>query len=441
MADDLKDEIKLTANADGVETGVSRAKRSLATLGQAADQVGEQGAKGFQKMGAGSENLNRRLDTTTKSMVASLQRQIAALEAGGTATRQYQESIAKLRGANLNVLKPYLDQLDAAKVKAEAAARTQKGLLDRLNSLGPVAAMARTQLLALAGSFTAGAVFAFVKSVNDGVDALNDIRDATGATIENISALEDVGRRTGASVETVGSILIKFNDLLSKATPKSDIALALKAIGLEAEELKKLDPAEALRVTAVALSGYADDANKARLIQVLFSKTVKEAAPFLADLAEQGSLVAKVTTEQAEAADRFNKELFAFQANANDAARALAGPFVQAINEVAKAFRDGGAAGKGFWEIAWERYTSNLRDFYGMAPAPANLGGATGSWGEPDAPSPPSSRRALLPKTLPTQPRRTPQKPTPLPPACRPTRTSTRPFSTAARPSSTRRPC
>ncbi|RYF02375.1 MAG: hypothetical protein EOO32_00190 [Comamonadaceae bacterium] len=248
------------------------------------------------------------------------------------------------------------------------------------------------------GSVTLGGIAAFVKGVNDGVDALNDIKDATGSSIENISALEDVGRRTGASLETVGSVLIKFNDLLSKATPKSDIALQLKAIGLEAEELKKLDPAEALRVTAVALSGYADDANKARLIQDLFGKSVKEAAPFLADLAEKGALVAKVTTAQAEEADKFNKELFTLQANAAEAARSLAGPMVEAINEVAKAFRDGSAAGKSFWEISWNRYQQGntarwniLRGAVGMDPLNTggasgswDAGGASGSWGDPE---------------------------------------------------------
>lgn len=389
MSDDLNTEIKITASAEGVEAGVGRAKRSIADLAQAAEKAGEQGGKGLGRMGAGGEDAARKVDGATKNMVASLQRQIAAMEAGGTATRQYQESIARLRGADMSVLKPYLDQLDAAKGKAEAAARAQGGLEHSLGSLGGVAGIVRGQLIALAGSLTLGSMFAFVKSVNDGIDALNDIKDATGATIENISALEDVGRRTGASLDLVGSVLVKFNDVLSKATPKSDMALALESIGLKAEELRKLDPAEALRRTAVALSQYADDGNKARLIQDLFGKSVKEAAPFLADLAEKGALVAKVTSEQAAEAEKFNKELFALKANASDAARAMVGPLVSGINEVTKAFRDGRAEGRGFMEIAMSRYWANVRGFYGMeAPQPANTGGATGGWDAPEAPKP-----------------------------------------------------
>lgn len=386
MADDLHTQIKISADAAGVEAGVTRAKRSLSSLGQSAEQVGTQAAQGLGKLGGGGEAVTKSMDRVTKSVSASLERQIAALNAGGTATRQYQESIARLRGADMAALKPMLDAFDAAKARAEAAARAQGGLIDRLSAVGPVASIAAGQLAALAGSFTLGAVFAFVKNINDGVDALNDIKDATGATIESISALEDVGRRTGASLDLVGSVLVKFNDLLSKATPEADVSRQLKAIGLSAEELRKLDPAEALRRTAVALAGYADDANKARLIQDLFGKSVKEAAPFLADLAEKGELVAKVTAQQAEEADKFNKELFAFQANASDAARAMTGPLIEGINATIKAFREGSAAGKGFWEIARNRIRENEQAFWGTASA--STGGATGSWEPPEEPKP-----------------------------------------------------
>jgi len=243
---------------------------------------------------------------------------------------------------------------------------------------------------AIGASLTAAGVAAvyFGKQIVDGLDALNDTKDATGASIENISALEDVALRTGSSMENVSSILVKFNNVLKETDGKNAASEAIKAIGLDAEELKRIDPAEALRQTAVALSGFADDGNKARLVQELFGKSIKDAAPFLNDLAEQTSLVAKVTTEQAQAAETFNKELFAMQKNVVDVARDLAGPMVTAINEVVKAFRDGQAAGKSFLEIGLDRYWSQVREFWGMAKA--NTGGATGSWGDaaPVAPKP-----------------------------------------------------
>lgn len=189
-----------------------------------------------------------------------------------------------------------------------------------------------------------GAAFAgFLRSTAQGLDALNDLKDATGASIENISALEDVAARTGTSFDTVGTSLVKFNQALSAAKPDSDAARVLQSIGLEAGKLKALDPAEALRQTAVSLARFADDGNKARAVQELFGKSLREVAPFLADLAKQGQLNATVTTQQAEEAEKFNQQLSALSKNAQDAGRAIVSSILPALNQLfERANRAGG---------------------------------------------------------------------------------------------------
>lgn len=196
---------------------------------------------------------------------------------------------------------------------------------------------------AVAGIFvglSVGTVVTAFRGVVDQLDALNDAADATGSSIENISGLEDVAKRTGASLDDVTSILVKFNGVLKEADGKNGVSQALKAIGLDATELRRLDPAEALQKTAEALSGFADDGNKARLVQELFGKSVKETAPFLKDLAEQGQLNVKVTTEQAAEAEKFNKQMFELQANISSASRALASDWLPAINRMFAIFQD-----------------------------------------------------------------------------------------------------
>lgn len=188
-------------------------------------------------------------------------------------------------------------------------------------------------VLGIMGGISVGAFASMVKGSIDSVDSLNDIKDATGASIENISALEDVAARTGTEMGTVTTALVKLNGVLKDADPGSKQEAALKAIGLSAKELKDLDPAEALLKTATALQGFADDGNKARIVQELFGKSLKEVAPLLKDLAEQGKLVATVTTEQAEAAEKFKKQLFSLQKNATDAGRSITGALVPALSE------------------------------------------------------------------------------------------------------------
>lgn len=209
-----------------------------------------------------------------------------------------------------------------------------------------------------------GGLVAFTRSTVDALDALNDVKDATGASIENISALEDVAVRTGTTLDVVTGSLIKLNQTLGAAKEGSAQAEALKAIGLSAEELRRLDPAEALRQTAVALAGFADDGNKARLVQELFGKSLREVAPFLGDLAKQTELIGKVTAEQVAEAEKFNLQLFEMQKNVQDLSRTLVGPLVSALNDTAAAFRDASKDGKGFFEIGWDRYVSNVRKFY-----------------------------------------------------------------------------
>lgn len=188
--------------------------------------------------------------------------------------------------------------------------------------------------VALAGAFSAGAMVQFVKANVDALDALNDLKDATGASIENLSALEDIARRNGSTLDDVSGVLVKFNGALKEADGKNGVSQALKAIGLDAAELRKLDPAEALRKTAAALAGFADDGNKARITQELFGKSIRDAAPMLKDLAEAGALNAKVTTQQAEDAERFNKALFEFDTNVNNVSRSIISTFLPALNEM-----------------------------------------------------------------------------------------------------------
>lgn len=196
----------------------------------------------------------------------------------------------------------------------------------------------------IGGAFvTAAAGFAVLtRSAINSLDALNDVADATGATIENISALEDVALRTGTNLENVNSILIKFNSVLKEAEPDKGAGAVLKALNLDIERLKQLDPAEALRQTAVALSQYANDGNKARAFQELFGKSVKDAAPFLNDLAEQAELAGTATAQAAKEAEIFNKQLFEFNANLQAVIRSFAGDFITAINRAAKAYRESG---------------------------------------------------------------------------------------------------
>lgn len=221
-----------------------------------------------------------------------------------------------------------------AEDKTRAAFAAVHGGMERLDkTVGSVTGGLGGLASAFGAAFAVGSTLNFLNSTIDALDALNDSADATGATIENLSALEDVARRNGGTLDDVTSALIKFNQALNSADGEdSKVSQALKSIGLSTKELKSLDPAEALRQVAVALNGYADDGEKARRVQLLFGKSLREAAPFLKDLAESGQLNAKVTTEQAKAAEEFNKNLYALQTSTSTWARSIVADVIPALN-------------------------------------------------------------------------------------------------------------
>lgn len=218
--------------------------------------------------------------------------------------------------------------LDKAGLLAERTANQISGAFSGLKSV------AATVGPALAGVFAVAGIAGFVRQTLDGIDALNDLSDATGASIENLSALEDAAARTGTQMDTVGAALVKLNQQLAAAKPGNETDQALRAIGLSAEELRRIDPAQALLQVAQSLQQFEDDGNKARLVQELFGKSVKEVAPLLKDLAESGQLNATVTKEQADEVDRFNKQLAQLGKTATDVARDISGPLITAINNL-----------------------------------------------------------------------------------------------------------
>jgi hypothetical protein len=233
----------------------------------------------------------------------------------------------------------------------------------------------------LAGALSVGVFIEFAKRTIDSIDALNDLRDATGSSVENLSALEDIAARTGTTMDTVSAAMVKFNGVLKDAKPGSDGAAALKMLNLDLAELKQLDPAEALLKTATAFAGFADNGQKARIMQELFGKSLKDVAPFLKDLADKGELVAKVTTAQAEEAEKFNKQLFAMQKNVQDVSRDIAGPMMTAFNNLIDKTKE------------VRKYSSNPFNFVfnlgenygrgGVAGTAGDTSARTGSWGDP----------------------------------------------------------
>jgi lambda family phage tail tape measure protein len=318
--------IQVSADNTQLKAGIEDAKRSVRSLG---GDIGKSVAAGSKSAQRSIEQYVKRVEFSSRTLGKSFRetKLLELAERGATAAQ--------------------LARADAALKTADAFKKQQK---ETTLAAGATSLLIRT----MAPLITAGAFVNLIQGANNALLAIKDLSEATGATIPNVSALENIGRRTGTTFESVGGILVKFNQALKDADGKNDGSRALQAIGLDAEKLKRIDPAEALRETALALQGFADDGDRARLVQELFGKSVKEAGPFLRELAEAGGLVATATREQVAEADKYNKNLLELKTNVEDAARSLTSKLIPAINQMFESIRGNREAGGFFKEIGQE---------------------------------------------------------------------------------------
>lgn len=227
-----------------------------------------------------------------------------------------------------------------AKIVLAAEDRTSRvfsGLKANLGGLSSQADAVNRSFLglgpAIAGAFGVVGISAFFSKIVDGLDNLNDLADATGSSVEKLSGLEDIGARTGTGIDTISSAVLKLNkNLLEAQDPTSQASALFKQLGLDAAELSKADPSDALLKVATALNGFEQNANKGQFQVALLGKSTRELAAFLKDLAEAGEINGTVTADQTAAAEAFNKQLFQTQKNFTDVARALVSDLLPQIN-------------------------------------------------------------------------------------------------------------
>jgi phage-related minor tail protein len=144
-------QLKIGAALDGsFEQTTTTVKRKLNELGGAANSTG----KSLAGMGDGTAKSAQKVEQATKSMVSSIQRTTALMDAGAKGSAEYYKALANQRGIDVNVLKPYLDQLDAVKIKQAQATSAMLSGGKSLDKIGMSAAATANALRGVPAQFT-----------------------------------------------------------------------------------------------------------------------------------------------------------------------------------------------------------------------------------------------------------------------------------------------
>jgi len=301
-----------------------------------------------------------------------------------------------------------------AGVVGQAAVDQLNKSVGTLNTgIGKLPGIAKTAGLAMAG-LGAGLSFAVFKDKFDGVvETMLKVKDAaekTGSSVEKIGGIFQAAKITGDDWGTIEGAIIKMDKALHGADDGAKgAAQALAFLGLKADELRRMDPADAFDTIAGALSKVQDGSGKSAIAMDLFGKSGAQVLPFLKDYVEIGAQASKVTAQQAEDAEAYNRATLKLAAAKQELYKVLstqllpvATDFVQALLDVTNgtngvkdaakglaadgsmrdAFREGARAAAAFMDImsdllkVFAQVASSARVVYhdiGVAAAAANF--------------------------------------------------------------------
>ncbi len=173
------------------------------------------------------------------------------------------------------------------KTNVEAGAKAAGAALTAMVAGATAAAVAMDQLVKQAADF-------------------QDLAEETNASAEAIASFAVSAAVAGVEVSSVAGAMNKLTKNLVGVDDESKAAgAALKALGINVEDFKKLDPAAQYEAIGQALSGFEDNANKTAVAIALFGKSGAEQLKVFKALEEAGGRQVILTAEQIRQADEY----------------------------------------------------------------------------------------------------------------------------------------
>jgi phage-related minor tail protein len=137
MTEERKVQLAATVDATGATEGFDQIKQGAKDMAQAVGQAGQSAGKAIDGIGAGGSGAAAKVDATARSLIGSIQRTTAVMEAGSRTSSQYYEVLANQRGVNVDVLRPYLAQLDAVTAKQKSATEALRATAEAAATIKP----------------------------------------------------------------------------------------------------------------------------------------------------------------------------------------------------------------------------------------------------------------------------------------------------------------
>lgn len=298
MTEERKLQIPVEVDATGAKQGFSEVKAAAQDMAQAVGQAGAAAGKGIDGIGAGAPATTQKLDAASRSIIGSIQRTTAVMEAGGKTSAKYFEVLAQQRGVSPELLKPYLEQLrqvEAAQKAATAAQAASAGVTGaatkQLNAYGQSAAQTAQALRQVPAQITD-----IITSLASGQAPLTVLIQQGGQLKDTFGGIAPAARALG------GAVLAMINPVTLAGAAVVGLALAYESGAKESRAYTSalILSGNAAGTTSSQLQGYA--ANIAKV-----AGTQSQAAAALAEFARAGRVGASGLEDFARAALVFEK--------------------------------------------------------------------------------------------------------------------------------------
>jgi len=201
-----KIQLETEVDATGARKGFEEIKTGARDMAAAVGQAGQQAGAGMGAVGSGGDSAAQKVDRATKSIIASIQRTTATMEAGERGSAKFYEALANQRGVSVDALRPYLQQLDEVTKRQEAARAS-------LGNVGISAAQTAAAMRQVPAQFT------------DIVTSLQAGQAPMTVLLQQGGQLKDMFGGVGAAARAMGTYIAGL------VTPFSVAAAALALIG------------------------------------------------------------------------------------------------------------------------------------------------------------------------------------------------------------------
>jgi hypothetical protein len=272
-----------------------------------------------------------------------------------------------------------------------------KGIVERsMRDIEKSVNFAKSALGAIGVAVSAGALVKLTADAIKATAALDDMAEATGASVENLSRLQQIARIGGHDFGSLTDGIGRMIKGLKGADEEGQAAgRALDFLGVKAKDSngRFRDSGEILFEVSKALSQYEDGGNKVALVQDLLGKGAAKYLPLLKDMAEMSDVQARVTAQQAAEAEKFEKALNRVGLALDESKRVMIMGWLPAWREFAEEMSEGirlfGGFGSALYNIGvgidpFKSHTENIAQMRGQLEAIEGLRSAGVPTGDPD---------------------------------------------------------